>query len=187
MFQKGSRYKDLTAANTTDAKKRNRFSKSLRLIPKVPATFEHTVTQSDRIDLLAYKYYGDAHKWWHICDANPTFPFPTDCLDKAPIIEEIFELVPPAGENKWAILINNVKQLKGVGDSRLKENVSFKRNEIGDVKKTVLFTLTVTYNRLEIDGESIINTIKSQGFTITNQVKKGRLGERILIPPDRIV
>jgi hypothetical protein len=26
---------------------------------------------SDRIDLLAVQYFGDARMWWHIADANP--------------------------------------------------------------------------------------------------------------------
>ena len=30
----------------------------------------HIAGQSDRLDLLAYKYYGDAMKWWIIARAN---------------------------------------------------------------------------------------------------------------------
>lgn len=30
----------------------------------------HTIVQGDRLDLLAYRYYGDASKWWIIADAN---------------------------------------------------------------------------------------------------------------------
>jgi phage tail protein X len=31
----------------------------------------YQVTQVDRIDNLAYSFYGDATKWWVIADANP--------------------------------------------------------------------------------------------------------------------
>jgi hypothetical protein len=31
----------------------------------------HQLTGSDRIDLLAVQYFGDARLWWSIADANP--------------------------------------------------------------------------------------------------------------------
>lgn len=37
-------------------------------------TFTYTfymVTGADRIDTIAYAFYGDATKWWKIGDANP--------------------------------------------------------------------------------------------------------------------
>lgn len=38
----------------------------------------HTFQKSDRIDLLAYKYYGDSQLWWAIMDANPRYMTPWD-------------------------------------------------------------------------------------------------------------
>lgn len=39
-----------------------------------PSNFEelrqHTVSQGDRIDNLAYRYLGDSDQFWRICDAN---------------------------------------------------------------------------------------------------------------------
>jgi len=80
MFQKGSRYKELPEISVTDAGGRTAGSKALRWIPDTPGTFLHRVSQADRLDLLAYKYYGDPKKWWLICDANPDFALPTDLL-----------------------------------------------------------------------------------------------------------
>jgi hypothetical protein len=44
-----------------------------RLLPQ-PAGFttlvEHEVTQSDRVELLADRYLGDAELWWRVADAN---------------------------------------------------------------------------------------------------------------------
>ena len=37
----------------------------------------HTVIEGDRIDLLAYRYLGDACLWWIICDYNDIF-FPLE-------------------------------------------------------------------------------------------------------------
>ena len=33
----------------------------------------HTVVEGDRMDLLAYRYLGDARLWWIICDYNDLF------------------------------------------------------------------------------------------------------------------
>ena len=52
----------------------------------------HTVNGGDRLDLLAYKYYGDTTKWWQICDANPDWHFPLDLLDLTPLVEQVLLL-----------------------------------------------------------------------------------------------
>jgi phage tail protein X len=67
----------------------------LRLIPPTPGQFLHTVRDRDRLDLVAYKYYSDATRWWQICDANPQFEFPNDLLDTSPVAQEILTLVHP--------------------------------------------------------------------------------------------
>ncbi len=46
----------------------------------------HIVEQGDRLDLLAYRYYGDAGKWWVIADANVhllhPWELPTDLVSE---------------------------------------------------------------------------------------------------------
>lgn len=42
-----------------------------------PDDLFHAVLDTDRIDLLAYKYLGDPTLWWVICDYNDIF-FPLD-------------------------------------------------------------------------------------------------------------
>lgn len=37
----------------------------------------HTVRASDRLDLIAYNYLGDAALWWIVCDYNDIF-YPLD-------------------------------------------------------------------------------------------------------------
>lgn len=32
---------------------------------------EHRLVQGETLDLLAWRYYGDARLWWRIADANP--------------------------------------------------------------------------------------------------------------------
>lgn len=37
----------------------------------------HTVTDGERLDLIAYRYLGDAKLWWIVCDYNDIF-FPLE-------------------------------------------------------------------------------------------------------------
>jgi len=80
MFFKGSRYLNISDYRIAHKNGATIQVKSIRLIPDTSGTFEHTVAGSDRLDLLAFKYYGDPKKWWLICDANPEFLSPLDML-----------------------------------------------------------------------------------------------------------
>ena len=52
----------------------------MRRIPQRPKkALTHIVKEGDRLDLLAYTYYGDATKFWLICDANQSM-YPRDLL-----------------------------------------------------------------------------------------------------------
>jgi nucleoid-associated protein YgaU len=51
-----------------------------RTIPLPPASVTHTVRAGDRLDLLAYRYFGDPFQFWRIADANPALA-PEDVLD----------------------------------------------------------------------------------------------------------
>ena len=70
MFFKGSRYEKVGDAQYTDPNGRAIPYKKIRFIPDTPAQFNHLVKQGDRTDLLAYSYYRDPLKFWHITDAN---------------------------------------------------------------------------------------------------------------------
>jgi hypothetical protein len=35
-----------------------------------PTLALHRVSEDDRLDLVAARYYGDSTAWWRICDAN---------------------------------------------------------------------------------------------------------------------
>jgi hypothetical protein len=51
-----------------------------RPIPEPPPSVVHTVAASDRLDLLAQRYFGDPLQFWRIADANPALA-PEDVLD----------------------------------------------------------------------------------------------------------
>ena len=94
MFSKSSRYRNLPESSPVNAQNERLRGKELRLIPRTPGRFLHTVRESDRLDLLAFKYYNDPSRWWQIADANTEWQFPTDLLDRHPEVEERLALAP---------------------------------------------------------------------------------------------
>jgi len=42
----------------------------LRATPAAPASLQLTPTDSDRLDLLAWRFYRDPTRFWRICDAT---------------------------------------------------------------------------------------------------------------------
>jgi hypothetical protein len=70
MFFKGSRYETVGDAQLTDSQGRAVRYKKIRMVPTTPARFNHLVSQADRLDLVAYRYYRDPLKFWRIADAN---------------------------------------------------------------------------------------------------------------------
>lgn len=118
MFFRGSRYRNLRESSPLDAGGQRLRGKDLRVILHSTGRFLHTVQDRDRLDLLAFKFYSDATKWWQICDANPAFPFPNDLLDRRPLIEERLALASPDADAVFGALVT---ALAGIGAVRLVE------------------------------------------------------------------
>lgn len=57
---------------------------------------EHRAAQGERLEQLAWHYYGDGRRWWRIADANPHILLSGDLLDDAMIGERI--LIPTSKE-----------------------------------------------------------------------------------------
>ena len=43
----------------------------LRETPATTSVFQLTPTDTDRLDLLAWRFYRDPTRFWRICDASP--------------------------------------------------------------------------------------------------------------------
>ena len=69
-FFKGSRYAKVGEVQTTDAQGRMFRYKRTRFIETPPVSGTHVVTDGDRLDLLAFRAYGDVERWWLIADAE---------------------------------------------------------------------------------------------------------------------
>ena len=171
MFFKNSRYRQLPDEVTVDVKGRRLLSKSLPLPSKASGTFLHTLEQSDRLDYLAYKYYKQPRQWWRICDANPEFPWPQALLGKDPFLTQRFPLTYSGSESQppRALLLNRLTALVGVEDARLDDDEQ---------------TITIIYNRLDIQADDLADEIEKTGFTVEHPQTIGRTGKPIVIPPD---
>jgi hypothetical protein len=67
---KDSRYAKVPLYTVTDRSGRQYRALTPRVIPATPARFRHTVVSTDRLDLIAFQYYGKADRFWRICDGN---------------------------------------------------------------------------------------------------------------------
>lgn len=111
MFAKGSRYRHVTQSSPVNAQGDQLNGTDIRVIEPAPGQFQHTVRDRDRLDLLAYKYYTDATRWWQICDANPAFAFPNDLLDRQPLEDLTLVIVHPGAAVRYGTLLTALAAL----------------------------------------------------------------------------
>jgi len=67
---KGSRYQNVGVYQAQDAAGNTVKALKIRFIPATPAGYLHTFTNDERLDLLAFRFYGNPEKFWLIADAN---------------------------------------------------------------------------------------------------------------------
>ena len=89
MIFKGSRYANIATYQAADADGNTATALKTRFIPSTPAGFFHTYTSDERLDLIAYKFYRNAEKFWLIADANSEMD-PEDLLQPGRAL-----LIPP--------------------------------------------------------------------------------------------
>lgn len=70
MFAKGSRYADIEEATITDEEGRIIRYIKIRFIPETGARLGHVVSDGERLDQIAGRYYRDPERFWRLCDAN---------------------------------------------------------------------------------------------------------------------
>jgi hypothetical protein len=73
MFAPGSRYERVLEAVYVDRDGRQLPYKRLRTFPPDgPIQQLYDVTDHDRLDLVAFRFYGDPEQFWRLCDGNRT-------------------------------------------------------------------------------------------------------------------
>jgi hypothetical protein len=193
MFSRISRYRRLPDEVTVDERGRSLPSKSLRLLPEVSGQFLHTIEEVDRLDHLAYRYYRQPRKWWHICDANPQFLSPQGLLGKEPIVTYRFPLDwdNAEGPPPWAALLRALSDTVGVLDVHVEESweliPGFLQVDGDQVRIDVdYFTraVVVEYNETSVTALELADIMAESGFDVGQPQHEGRIGKQIVIPPD---
>jgi hypothetical protein len=82
MFFKGSRFEHVPTAVIAGPDGRTVRYKKTRFIGPVPARRNHTISQGERLDLIAHRYFRDPERFWRICDANLAL-WPDDLVARA--------------------------------------------------------------------------------------------------------
>jgi hypothetical protein len=195
MFSKISRYYKLPEVVTIDASGRFIESKSIRQLPLVSGTFEHTIEAIDRLDHLAFKYYKQPRKWWRICDANPAFLSPLALLGQEPVVTDLFpltlldELNPPP----WATLRRVLTSLAGVLDLQILEEAELvEEAQMVGTEEVVVWVevfqraALVTYNEMNVSIAALMAALETAGFMVGEPVRNGRVGKPIIVPPDSV-
>jgi hypothetical protein len=73
MYAPGSRYARVPQAVFVDTDRRSRPYTLLRPFgPVAPTQQVHELGDGERLDLVAFRFFGDPEQFWRICDANAT-------------------------------------------------------------------------------------------------------------------
>jgi hypothetical protein len=187
-----SRYNKLPEEVVVDADGRSRKSTSLRLLPEVSGIFEHTVHDGDRLDHLAFKYYREPRKWWRICDADPHFLSPLALLGSEVIVTMRFPLTLAAGvQPPWSQLLALLQGAVGIEDVQCREEVTLtprqqmvEEEEITFYEERIDRSVQVAFNRVNISAAEVSALIAATAFTVGQPEGIGRVGKKIIIPPN---
>jgi hypothetical protein len=71
MIFKGSRYSDTEVITPVGPDGRSPRVLAIRLVPPATRAVDHVVSEGERIDTLAARFYSEPTKAWLILDANP--------------------------------------------------------------------------------------------------------------------
>ena len=104
LYSPTSRYRRVSDVATVDERGRATTSRDFRPLPDQPGTFLHVVSDTDRLDHLAFKYYDQPRDWWRILDANPQFVDPESLLGDDRFAEIVLPLYWSGPEPRWSEL-----------------------------------------------------------------------------------
>jgi hypothetical protein len=191
MFSKDSRYRRQQEVSSVDAGGRTLVSAALRLLPPTQGKFRHLLSDNDRADQLADKYYKQPRKWWRICDANPQFMSPQALLGKDAMAEVRVPVRFPGTPPPWASVLASISARLGVETVSLERDWSLAAEQqvVGGQIVTVNVersadAVRVTYNRLNLTASEIAALLTGLGFEVEPPQTIDRAGKPIVVPPD---
>jgi hypothetical protein len=192
MFSKTSRYWAVPDITVPDSRGRVLPAKDIRLLPAVSGTFQHRVSQGDRLDQLAFTYYGQPLDWWHISDANPGILSPLALLGDEPVTTTRLPVTVTTGTPSWADLLHGLRALAGVEQAEIEDEVQYvaQSQQVDGKPVTVtverlVSTVLVTFNSLVTPPGAIDGVITAAGFKPGTGEQVSQVGQQIIIPPAR--
>jgi phage tail protein X len=190
MFSKTSRYWAVPDITVPDSYGRVLPAKDIRLLPTVTGTFQHLVSQGDRLDQLAYTYYGQPLDWWHISDANPGILSPLALLGDDAVTTIRLPVAVTSGTPSWAGLLSGLSVLTGVEHVTIETEAQYvaQTQQVNGQDVTVVVELLVSavvvrFNSLVTSADAINGAITAAGFQPGAGEQIGQLGQQIIIPP----
>jgi len=172
-----------------DATGRLVLAKDARPLPEVTGTHRHVVKAGDRLDQLAWSYYGEPLKYWRICDANPAFLSPLALLGQDALATTRFPVSPGDGDPPWSGLLEALAGEVGVADAVVVEEVALEdqRRRVEDRPVTVTIerlthSVVVTHNRAEVDVRALAGVMGDAGFEVGPPSDSGQVGRTIVVP-----
>ncbi|MEU1390957.1 MULTISPECIES: hypothetical protein [unclassified Nonomuraea] len=172
MFSNLSRYRAVPEEVVADARGEAAVAAGLRSLPEAPAVLTHVIKAGDRLDQLAFAYYGQPLQYWRICDANPDYLSPLTLLGREPLVTTFFPVSEPRTGPPWARTLRLLADTVGVADVAVIDDLGPPRNT----------ALLVRHNRLDVDAEGVADVICAAGFTVGIPAERTRLGASIFIP-----
>jgi hypothetical protein len=173
-----SRYRTPPHVTGPDAHGRITLAVDARPLPSAHGTYHHILSDGDRIDAVAAKYYGDPLAWWQISDANPETLSPWTLFGVEPLVTATLTAVPADTRSKpeplWTALLTELGALPGV------ENVTVEDDE--PLRSGGPHRLRITYNRLT-RTEPLSQLLATAGFTVLDSAVSTRAGKAVVIPP----
>jgi hypothetical protein len=192
MFTPDSRYRRSPVIATVNAAGQQIHAAELRIPPPTPGAFQHRVNEAERIDSLANQYYRDPLAWWRIADANPAFATPDELLGNSPWLTERIAVIPPAGAPPWAQTLAAAAAIPGV--ARIVRDPSYRLitelhtvagEPVEVVREQIDEAVIVTFHAQVTPPAALAGVLTAAGFTVIGREAIERIGQPIIIPPER--
>ncbi|MFI2508905.1 hypothetical protein [Streptomyces sp. NPDC018972] len=188
MFSKQSRYHPVPVVVVPGPDGRTVVTKDLRALPEVTGTFTHVLGDGDRLDQLAFLYYGQPLHYWRICDANPEFLSPLALIGQEALVDTSYR-VAVADDTSWARVLAVLSATVGVEDATVRHDITLRRaverlegEDVTVVTEDLTPSVTVTHNRATIGSEAVADVIEGAGLAVESWSVSGSAGRRIVVP-----
>src|SRR4051812_28960156 len=145
----------------------------VRLAPAADGVVTHTLSEGDRLDHLALRYYRESRAWWRICDANPDLPWPLDVVGRG---AHRTVRIPLAAADRWPDALPTLMAVPGIVAATLAEPppVAPSRRETG--------MAVVVHDRLTHSAEDVRVLLDGLGLEPRGYEAAPTTGAAIAVP-----